>query len=178
MAKSKRRQSRMYQYLRSVTLLRERVESFDVYPFSIPALRDLETLDFDPNVTFLIGENGSGKSTLIEAIAVAVGFNPEGGSKNFNFETRPSESVLHEYLRPVRGAKRPQDGFFLRAESYFNVATVLDKLGPCIIDAYGGTSPHEQSHGESFLEASSEVSLDPNQKASVNTSPSSKNHMA
>src|SRR5579883_709711 len=117
-----------YGFVRSVTLLRERVPSFDRYPFSVPAVRRLDTLTFHPKVTFLVGENGSGKSTLIEAIAVATGFNAEGGSRNFRFTTRRSESELHAYLRPARGIRRERDGFFLRAESYFNVATEIERL--------------------------------------------------
>ncbi len=135
-------------YLRSVSLLREQVPNFDLYPFSIPAIAALDELEFHPTVTFLVGENGSGKSTLVEAVAVAAGFNAEGGSKNFNFATRPSESELHQYIRLVRGVRRPKDGFFLRAESYFNVGTEIDRLG--VGGAYGG-SVHERSHGESFL---------------------------
>lgn len=147
---------RMQQFARSITLLRERVESFDNYPYSIPAISHLDTLDFHPQVTFLVGENGSGKSTLIEAIAVAAGFNAEGGGRNYSFATRRSESPLHACLRLVRGTVRPRDGYFLRAESYFNVATEIERLdaepgGPPIIDFYGGRSLHEQSHGESFL---------------------------
>ncbi len=95
-----------------------------------------------------MGENGSGKSTLLEAIAIAWGFNAEGGSKNFNFATQSSHSDLHKYLRLIRGTKRPQDGFFLRAESFFNVATEVEKLG---VTGYGEKSLHAQSHGESFL---------------------------
>jgi predicted ATPase len=107
-------------------------------------------------VTFLVGENGSGKSTLLEAIAVSCGFNAEGGTKNFRFGTRTSHSELHEYLRIAKGIKRPKDGFFLRAESFFNVATEIERLdeeglGPRVIESYGGKSLHEQSHGESFL---------------------------
>ena len=135
-------------FLRAVRLVRDEVPSFDRYPFSIPAVRALDELVLDPRVTFLVGENGSGKSTLIEAIAVVAGFNAEGGSRNFAFSTRRSESELHQYLRPVRGARRPRDGFFLRAESYFTVASEIERLG--VEDAYGG-SPHERSHGESFL---------------------------
>jgi predicted ATPase len=144
-------------YLRAVRLVRENVRDFDVYPFSIPSIRGLDELDLDHKVTFLIGENGSGKSTLIEAIAVLAGFNAEGGSKNFRFGTRRSESCLHQFMRPVRGHRRPRDGFFLRAESYFNVATEIERLddepgrGPPIISSFGCVSLHEQSHGESFL---------------------------
>jgi len=100
-------------------------------------------------VTFLVGENGSGKSTLIEAIAVAAGFNAEGGTKSFRFSTRPSESALHAVLRLARGDQRERGGFFLRAESLFNVATQIDELD--VVSSYGGVSLHEQSHGESFL---------------------------
>ncbi len=78
-----------------------------------------------------------------------MGFNAEGGTKNFRFGTRRSESSLHEFMRPVRGHRRPCDGFFLRAESYFNVATEIERLG--VVHSYGGVSLHEQSHGESFL---------------------------
>jgi predicted ATPase len=144
-------------YLRSVRLERATVASFDDYPFSIPAIRHLEDFALDPKVTFLVGENGSGKSTLIEAIAVAAGFNAEGGTRNFAFATRRSESELHRHLRLVRNPARPRDGFFLRAESYFNVATEIERLdadiGPPtnVIDSYGSVSLHEQSHGESFL---------------------------
>ena len=111
-------------------------------------VRNTDELAFHPKVTFLVGENGSGKSTLIEALAVAWGFNAEGGSKNFNFGARPSHSELHGFIRPVRSARRAKDGYFLRAESYFNVATQVEALG---VGGYGDTPLHEQSHGESFF---------------------------
>lgn len=137
-------------YLRSIALRTEEVRSFREYPFTLPAVRHLKReIVLRSPVTFLVGENGSGKSTLLEAIASSWGFNPEGGSRNFMFATRPSESGLHEYLQLVRGYKRPSDGFFLRAESFFNVATEVDRLE--MASAYGGLSLHEQSHGESFL---------------------------
>jgi predicted ATPase len=144
------------QYAIDVTLRRDDVPSFEAYPFSLPAVRHLDVLKLHPAVTYLVGENGSGKSTLLEAIAVSCGFNPEGGSKNFRFGTRISHSVLHAYLRVAKGVRRPRDGFFLRAESFFNVATEIERLdseggGPRVIDSYGGKSLHEQSHGESFL---------------------------
>jgi predicted ATPase len=144
------------QFVRSVSLRRDKVASFDQYPFCLPAVRTLNQIDLHPKVTFFVGENGSGKSTLLEAIAVSLGFNAEGGSKNFRFDTRRSHSVLNEYLRIAKGVKRPKSGFFLRAESFFNVATEIERLdegpgGPPIINSYGGRSLHEQSHGESFL---------------------------
>ncbi len=143
-------------FLIRASLLRDKVPSFDQYPFSIPAIGNLTELDFEQPVTFFIGENGSGKSTLLEAIAVASGLNPEGGSRNFNFATRASHSALKDYLRLSRSPRKVRDRYFLRAESYFNVATQIEKLdegagGPPIINSYGGKSLHEQSHGESFL---------------------------
>jgi predicted ATPase len=144
-------------YLLEVRLKRDRVPSFDQYPLSLPVARNLGTLELHPKVTFFVGENGSGKSTLLEAIAIAWGFNPEGGSKNFRFQTRGSHSKLHEYLTLSRGVKRPRDGYFLRAESFFNVASEIERLdeepsmGPPIINSYGGRSLHAQSHGESFF---------------------------
>ena len=145
------------QFIQRVSLRRDTVDSFDHYPFHLPAVRSLDQLDMHPRVTFFIGENGSGKSTLLEAIAVALGFNAEGGSRNFSFSTRRSHSVLHEHLRIARGFRRPRTGFFLRAESFFNVATEIEQLdaepgpGAPILPSYGGRSLHEQSHGESFL---------------------------
>jgi predicted ATPase len=141
-------------FIREVTLLRDRIASFDVYPFSIPAVRHLRSLKLNPAVTFLVGENGTGKSTLMEAIAVAAGLNAEGGSQNFRFSARGTESELHLFLRLVRNLRRPRDSFFLRAESFFNVATYLDELAlddSRAYDSYGGQSLHEKSHGESLL---------------------------
>ena len=115
-------------------------------------------LVFTSPVTFFIGENGTGKSTLIEAIAVAYGLNPEGGSRNFAFSTRDSHSPLWRAVRLEKGPIPPHDAYFLRAESFYNVATNIDELddapgdpSPLIRSAYGGVSLHEQSHGESFL---------------------------
>lgn len=143
-------------YLKEISLKREKLPAESVYPFSIPAIRQLSTIRFHAHVTFFIGDNGSGKSTLLEALALALGFNPEGGTKNFNFSTRASHSELFRYLKLVRSFRRPRDGFFFRAESYFNVATEIERLdqemlGSPIIGAYGGRQLHEQSHGESFV---------------------------
>ena len=143
-------------YLRALQLERGAVPSFEAYPFALPAIRHLDRLEFHPAVTYIVGENGSGKSTLLEAIAAAWGLNPEGGSRNMYFETRPSESELKRFIHLIKGARRPADSFFLRAESYFNLATEIDRrdaegIGARIIDYYGGKSLHEQSHGESFM---------------------------
>ena len=143
-------------FLRSVIVLRDRIEDPAAYPFSIPAVQALDGLALSA-VTYLIGENGAGKSTILEALAVASGFNAEGGTMNFNFATRRSESPLHKCIRLDRAPQRPRTGFFLRAESFFNLATEIERLdaepsfGPPVIDSYGGRSLHEQSHGESFL---------------------------
>jgi predicted ATPase len=143
-------------FVRAVRLNREKVTGWKQFPFCIPAIKKLKRLELHPAVTFLIGENGIGKSTLIEAIAVKLGFNPEGGSKNFMFKTRESHSDLHRFLTLERASHRPMDGFFLRAESFFTLATeidVLDKQPGCppLLPSYGGKSLHEQSHGESFF---------------------------
>ena len=111
-------------------------------------LQSLEELAFEKPVTFFVGENGTGKSTLLEAIAVALGFNPEGGSRDFSFSTKSSHSVLHQYLTTIKSGY-PKDGFFLRAESFYNTATYLDEHSTLL--RYGGVSFHAQSHGESFL---------------------------
>jgi predicted ATPase len=123
-------------FLQALRLERDSVASFEQYPFCIPAVGHLERLVFHPAVTFFIGENGAGESTLLEAIATKYGFNAEGGSKNFNFVTEKTHSDLHDFIRLERGARRPSDGFFLRAESFYNVATEIDKLG--VERAYGG----------------------------------------
>lgn len=128
------------------------------YLNSLPAVKWLKEhrLMLDTPVAFLVGENGSGKSTLLEAIAVSCGFNAEGGTRNFTFSTRATHSELGEYIT-VAKRRYPRDGFFLRAESFYNVATNIDEMdeepsfSPRLIDSYGGVSLHSQSHGESFL---------------------------
>jgi predicted ATPase len=142
-------------YLKEISLKKNKISSWEEYPFNIPLIREFENLKFSKNVTFIVGENGSGKSTIIEAIATALGFNPEGGTKNFNFSTNESHSNLHQYLKLTRSFYQPKDGFFLRAESFFNVASNIEQLnnsgGKPLYDSYGGKSLHDQSHGESFL---------------------------
>jgi predicted ATPase len=137
------------QYLRKVALRDDKIDSFDEYPYSLPAIKNFTTLTLHPKVTYIIGENGTGKSTILEAIAVAFGLNAEGGTANFNFATRESHSDLHEKLTLVKGSKRPEHSFFLRAESFYNLATNIDEIGAN--RSYGYTSLHEQSHGESFF---------------------------
>ncbi len=146
-------------YLLSAEMQWEQVVDREAYPFSLPVLRGFQQLEFHPKVTFLVGENGAGKSTLIEALAVAWGFNAEGGTKNFNFSTAAAHSPLHKYLKLIKSPRRAKDGFFLRAESYFNVASAIDQSDddpahralPPLKNSYGGKSLHEQSHGESFF---------------------------
>ena len=129
-----------------VEILWDGVADRECYPFCIPSIGALSTLSVDRPVTFLIGENGSGKSTLLEAIAVAAGLNAEGGSKNLTFSTHSTHSDLHQHLRLTwRG--RPRRAFFLRAESFYNVATSYDEV------LYELPSLHDRSHGESFIEA-------------------------
>lgn len=128
---------------------------------AIKAIMEMDELLFHSNVTFLVGENGIGKSTLIEAIAVAMGFNPEGGSRNFSFSTNDTHSELYDYMTVIKGIRRPTDGFFLRAESLYNAASYIDRVdeehakeglgGIPLKMAFGGISLHKQSHGESFL---------------------------
>ena len=136
-------------YLLRAELLWGGVNDRTKFPFALPAISSLHEVEFHPKVTFFVGENGSGKSTLVEALAVAWGFNAEGGTRNHSISTRPSHSELHRHLRLVRSVRRAKFGFFLRAESLFNVATQIDELG--YMKSYGDKSLHEQSHGESFM---------------------------
>lgn len=137
-------------FILELELIHDHIPSFDQYPYSIPAIRNLRQLKFHPSVTFFVGENGTGKSTLLEAIAVAEGLNPEGGGRNLNFSTRASHSELHKNLRIARPFRRMRgtDGYFFRAESFFNVATEVENIGAL---SFGPKPLHEQSHGESFL---------------------------
>lgn len=121
------------------------------------ALRDSPGIEIASRITILVGENGVGKSTLIEALAVNLGFNPEGGTRNFNFTTADTHSSLSNALKVLKGIYGPEDGFFLRAEAFYNTASYIDQLdseggfGAPLVSSYGGTSLHHQSHGESFM---------------------------
>lgn len=136
-------------YLLHATIRPDALVDFDNYPFSIPAVREVGNIDFHPNVTFFVGENGSGKSTVMEGIALALGFGAEGGTKNVRFDSAGAVSPLHDCLRIARGVPKPRDEYFLRAESFFNVASYMDEAG--YLAGYGGRSLHAQSHGESFM---------------------------
>ena len=118
------------------------------YLWNIPAVAGVDRVDFEKPVTCFVGENGSGKSTLLEAMAVSYGFNPEGGTKNYSFSTFDSHSELCDSLRLIRGPRKARWGYFLRAESFYNVATA-----EAAYSQSGGTPQHlhEKSHGESFL---------------------------
>jgi predicted ATPase len=135
-------------YLQSI-LLSPPTDDDERYPFNIPALQKLRTLNFHPDVTFFVGENGSGKSTLLEAIALAMGFGAEGGTRNVRFQTADTVSNLYQSVKTTRGFQAPRDGYFLRAESFYNVATYMDSVGG--LESYGLTSLHEKSHGEAFM---------------------------
>lgn len=118
------------------------------YLRKIEAIKDLDELIFEKPITFFVGENGSGKSTLLEALAVAYGFNPEGGTKNYSFSTYDSHSPLYEAIRVSKGFRKAKWGYFLRAESFYNVATKEEEYADI---AHPSEKYHEKSHGESFL---------------------------
>jgi predicted ATPase len=137
-------------FLRSVTLRREWVASFEVFPYSIPAIKHLHTLELHPRVTFFVGENGTGKSTLLEAIAVAEGFNAEGGSRHAMFQTKEThDKDLPRKLQLGRNKIPRSDSYFLRAESFYNLSSYIEEIG--MSHAYGDKPLHQQSHGEAFL---------------------------
>ena len=115
------------------------------YLRGIDAIRNLENLSFRKPITFFVGENGSGKSTLLEALAVAYGFNPEGGTRNYHFSTKDTHSELCDTIRLIRNPSKARWGYFLRAESFYNVATAEEEY------AERSREYHRKSHGESFL---------------------------
>ena len=133
------------QFIQKVNIDWDKIDDSN-YLRNIPAIKSLNSLEISNPVTFFVGENGSGKSTLLEAIAVAYGFNPEGGTKNYNFSTYDSHSKLCDALLLVKGYRKANWGYFLRAESFYNVATMEEEYEEYLSDRY-----HEKSHGESFL---------------------------
>jgi len=137
--------------LKSVKLLRERVARWDEYPFNVPAIASLDSLTLSSPICFFVGENGTGKSTLLEAISAHYGFGREGGNRNFVFETTASVRSIDPLMKALRLAftARTGSGFYLRAESFFNVASYADAVGASVSN--DGKSLHDQSHGESFL---------------------------
>jgi predicted ATPase len=145
--------------LKRITLLRDKVEDWSVYPFNVPAIHSLSSLDLSSRICFFAGENGSGKSTLLEAIAAHYGFGPEGGTRNFRYSSTDSNLSTDRLRAALRLSfdKRTGTGYYLRAESFFNTATVIDRLdsepaaAPPISKSYGGTSLHDRSHGETFF---------------------------
>lgn len=138
-------------YLKSIHYLREKCPPTNNYPFTIPALQHLNTLDLPTNVTFFIGENGSGKSTLLEAIADLCEFNLAGGNRNHLYDVHAAQSDLSDYIR-LSWAKKVKNGFFLRAESFYQFASYVDHIeDPRRYDSFGGKSLHHQSHGEAFF---------------------------
>ncbi|QQK74893.1 AAA family ATPase [Salicibibacter cibarius] len=137
-------------FLKRISLLRDKVLSFHEYPFSIPIIKHLHELNIESNVTFFVGENGSGKSTLLEAIADRCDFHTAGGGRHNMYEVYASEAALGEYIR-LSWLPKVTNGFFMRAESFFNFASHIDNVDTVGFKDYGGRSLHQQSHGESFL---------------------------
>ncbi len=138
-------------YINKITNKRS-IEDRKEYPYNIPSIRNLDTFEFKSNVTFIVGENGSGKSTFVEAIAVCAGFNPEGGSTYLNYHTYDTHSRLFNDFKLTRNGRRNKDGYFLRAESFYNVASEIDRISDrSQLDRNYGGALHERSHGESFL---------------------------
>lgn len=143
-------------YLKNVDINKTLIPTNN-YIYNLPIIKNFKKINFKRPITIFVGENGMGKSTLIEAIAIKWGFNPEGGGINFNFQTRLTHSELNNYIKLIKTPYHPRDGYFLRAESLYNVASNIEDLdsvkcnAPPISKAYGGESLHNQSHGESFL---------------------------
>lgn len=161
-------------FVRGVRLRRDSVPRSTTYPFSLAAVQQVERLRLERGITFFAGENGTGKSTVLEAIAILLGFNPEGGSTDLRFETvARASSSLHEQLELVTLDGSADDGFFVRTEGLFNLATEVDRQDeemeaiareakrwsgvtmtgyrPLSNRYGGGRSLHQQSHGEAML---------------------------
>lgn len=141
-------------FIKKVVFEREKIQNFNEYPFNIEVVKNFNNLTFNKPVTFFVGENGVGKSTFIEALAIAIGLNAEGGTQNFDFHTKDTHSPLSKYLTVSKYGKS-KTKFFLRAESFYNFSSEIQRLVEedgyaTLYDAYGGNL-HECSHGESFL---------------------------
>ncbi|WP_313893693.1 AAA family ATPase [Psychrobacillus sp.] len=140
-------------FLNKISILKDEPNLSNDYPFTIPTINSLTEIELTNNVTFLVGENGTGKSTLLEGIADNCEFNTAGGSRNNLYDVDAAESALGKYIR-LSWMPKVTNGFFLRAESFYQFASHIDQLErerPGVLDSYGGKSLHEQSHGESFL---------------------------
>jgi predicted ATPase len=142
-------------FLKSLSIAPKEWAVLNEHPFDVPSIAAMVSqavsLRFDRRVTFFVGDNGSGKSTLLEALAVHQGMNPEGGTKGMQFSNRDDTvSPLRHHLRVRRSHHTPEDAFFLRAESFFNVATAIENYGT--LSSYGSRSLHDRSHGESFID--------------------------
>lgn len=136
-------------FIKKIEIAKEDFPNTEQYPFNIEIIKNFETLNLTKNVTFLVGENGIGKSTFIEALAVACGLNAEGGTGNFMFTTRETDYELSDYIKIEHFQRRIETKFFLRAESFYNVASEIERLG---VSGYGIKSLHKVSHGESFIQ--------------------------
>lgn len=135
------------QFIRSVSFDWNQIDEKS-YLRDITAINGIDRIEFHSAITFFVGENGSGKSTLLEAIAVAYGFNPEGGTRNYSFSTYDSHSELWNAIRLTKGIRKAKSGYFLRAESFYNVATKEEEYADSM---HPSKRYHEKSHGESFL---------------------------
>ena len=136
-------------FVTKIILEKDKIEQFNNYPFNIELIKNFTELNLTSPVTFLIGENGVGKSTFIEGLAIALDLNPEGGTQNFMFSSKDTHSNLHQFIKVNHFQRMCKTKFFLRAESFYNFAFEVDKLG---VSGYGKTSLHSCSHGESFLQ--------------------------
>ena len=125
-------------YLQSISARFGADIDLERHPYNVPAVRSLAAIDFHADVTFFIGENGAGKSTVLEAIALALGFNMEGGTKGVQLNSAQQRTPLADSLKLSRSYKAPRDGYFFRAESFHNVATYMDQVVPQYLQSYGG----------------------------------------
>ncbi len=131
-------------FVKGLKLNRDRIDNFEIYPFNIPVIKNLDEIKLNKNVTFFVGENGTGKSTIIEALAVCMKLSPEGGSGNLTFESFNSTSDLNNYITIYKGGRIPRQKFFLRAESFYTMANAYEYISDI-------PSMHTHSHGEEFL---------------------------